>query len=287
MYRFLLRMPHHLREQLKTSADRSGRSLNAELVYRLERSIARDASVFMRLRSRLTSPRRTRMSLSDPIRRPRTRTLVIRIGAAVGLIATAVVAAMLMSGSSSQSAAPAPAASAEAGVLSPAMKQKFAASARFSPGEPQYEAGEAIGESGDGAMEWYMHSAPGNDIPLAAISGSRDDWGELKSRGNDDDHGHRGHGNPGNQRDWTSLGPDNAVYPLNQYRNRYAYVPNEYIAAGRTAFSVIDPNCGSRKCRYWIANAGGGIWRTDNVFASQPQWEFLSEDFQHNNTAAL
>ena len=228
------------------------------------------------------------MSVRDTTRRPRTRALVVRVGVAAGLIVAAVVAAMLMSGSSSETAAPSRASAAESGAMAAVMKQKLAASARFSPGEPQYEQGEAIsGESGDGAMEWYMHSAPGNDIPLAAISGSRDDWGELKSRGNDDEHGHRGHGNPGNKGDWTSLGPDNAVYPLNPYRNRYVYVPNEYVAAGRTAFSLIDPNCGSKRCRYWIANAGGGIWRTDNVFASQPKWEYLSEEFQHNNTAAL
>ncbi len=75
---------------------------------------------------------------------------------------------------------------------------------------------------------------------------------------------------------WTNLGPDNAVYPLNPFRNRYVYVPNEYVAAGRTSHSVIDPNCGASSCRYWIANAGGGIWRTDNVFASQPKWEYVS-----------
>ena len=287
MYRFLLRMPERLREQLKAAADRSGRSLNAELVHRLERSLAQDAGVVERLRLRLVTWRRRRMS-SNTNRQLRPRGLFMRAGVVLGLIAVAVVAAVLMSDSSSQTAAPSRLASAEGGALSPALKQKLAASARFSPGEPQYEAGEAVNEeAGDGAMEWYMHASPGTDIPLAAISGSRSDWRELKSRGDDDDHGHHGHGNPGNKGDWTSLGPDNAVYPFNQFRNRYVYVPNEYVAAGRTAFSVIDPNCGSRKCRYWIANAGGGIWRTDNVFASQPKWEYLSEEFQHNNTAAL
>ena len=65
------------------------------------------------------------------------------------------------------------------------------------------------------------------------------------------------------------------------------YVPNEYVAAGRTAHSVIDPNCRPGDCRYWIANAGGGVWRTNDPFAAEPKWEYLSGDFQHNNTAAL
>ena len=280
MYRFLLRMPHHLREQLKTSADRSGRSLNAELVYRLERSIARDAGMYARLRSLLIISRRTRMASKSNHQRA-WRGLAVRAGAALGLIAVALVAAMLLSNSSSQTAVPAPAGSAEEGVLSPALKAKLAAGQRFSPGETQYEAGEAIGggEVGDGAQDWYMHSAPGTDIPLAAISGSRQDWKELESRSGSSGLHAGGH--------FRNLGPDNAVYPLNPFRNRYVYVPNEYIAAGRTAFAVIDPNCDKKKCRYWIANAGGGIWRTENVFAAQPNWEFLSDDFQHNNTAAL
>ena len=210
------------------------------------------------------------------------RGLVARVGVAAGLVAAALVAAVLMGGSSNQSATPARLADPEGGAISPALQQKLAASATtFSPGETQYEQGEAAGEgAGDGAFDWYKHAAPGTDIPLAAIAGSRADWKTLKARGNSaaklGDHGRL-----------TSLGPDNAVYPLNPFRNRYVYVPNEYIAAGRTAHSVIDPNCGPSSCRYWIANAGGGVWRTENAFAAQPKWEYLSAGFQFNNTAAL
>jgi Arc-like DNA binding domain len=39
-YRFLLRMPPELREPLRDAAERSGRSLNAEIVARLESSIS-------------------------------------------------------------------------------------------------------------------------------------------------------------------------------------------------------------------------------------------------------
>src|SRR5215204_1474924 len=52
VYRFLLRMPGHLREQLHDAATRSGRSVNAELVLRLERSLAREQRVLGRLRLR-------------------------------------------------------------------------------------------------------------------------------------------------------------------------------------------------------------------------------------------
>ena len=168
----------------------------------------------------------------------------------------------------------APVGEAEAFEFSPIQKQKLAAAAKFAPAETQIE---GVQETSDGTLDWQMHSTPGIDIPLAAISGSREDWGSLKGRG----------GDPESRGRWTALGPDNAVYPLNQYRNRYVYVPNEYVAAGRTAHSVIDPDCRPRDCRYWIANAGGGIWMTQDPFASRPRWEYLSEGFGHNNTAAL
>jgi hypothetical protein len=208
-------------------------------------------------------------------RRARRRRLAVGVAAAVGLLVTALVAGAV-SRSSAETAAPAAAAELER-ELSPALMKKLARSTRFSPAEPQREGGEA---AGDGALDWQMHAYPRTEIPLAAITGSRADWKALKTRGNSagklGDHGRS-----------TNLGPDNAVYPLNPSRNRYVYVPNEYVAAGRTSHSVIDPNCGPASCRYWIANAGGGIWRTDNAFAPQPEWEYVSSEFQHNNTAAL
>jgi hypothetical protein len=225
------------------------------------------------------------MSSKDPNRHPRPawRRLAIAGAGVIAVVATALVAGALTGDSGTQATAPLDVAEAfESGAISPALQQKLAASTRFSPGEPAYEQGEAVEGAGDGAQDWSMHASPGNDIPLAAISASRQDWKELKSRGNG-----TGSGNLGGQGRWDSLGPDNAVYPLNPFRNRYVYVPNTYVAGGRTAHSVIDPSCGPAKCRYWIANAGGGIWRTDNAFAQQPKWEFISPAFQHNNTAAL
>ncbi len=196
----------------------------------------------------------------------------------LALFVAALVTAALRSSSTADSAARAPAAQvgAETRGLAP-VEQTLANSQTFSPGESQSEGGA---EGGDGANDWTMHATPGIDIPLAAINGSRNDWKALKSRGNSA-------GKLGDHGLWANLGPDNAIYPLNPFRNRTVYVPNEYVAGGRTPFAVIDPNCSAASCRYWIANAGGGVWRTDNVLAPQPEWKFLSPDFEHNNTAAL
>ena len=184
---------------------------------------------------------------------------------ALALCAAAAVGVAVSGGSSVDTAAREPVLAT--GEFSSASQQTF------SPGDSMQEAGEGVG---DGASDWTMHATPGTDISLAAINASRQDWKALEARGALQDNGH-----------WTNLGPDNAVYPLNPFRNRTVYVPNEYNAAGRTAHSVIDPNCNATECRYWIANAGGGIWRTDNVLAAQPVWEYVSGSFDYNNTAAL
>jgi Arc-like DNA binding dprotein len=286
-YRFLLRMPAHLRKRLKDAAAESGRSLNAEIVNVLEQSLADDPGAIRRLGLRIsgawTAPgerkareRRSMTPNKNPRRAARRRRVAIGLAAVAAVLAAALAGGAWLLNPSSQTAAPAGVAGEAEFELPPALRQKRAAAARFSPGEPQYEAGEAIS---DGTLEWQMHATPRTDIPMAAIAGSRSDWKELKSRGSS--------GNLRSNGRWTNLGPDNAVYPLNPSRNRYVYVPNEYVAAGRTAHSVIDPNCGPSKCRYWIANAGGGVWMTNNVFAPTPKWEYLSSEFEHNNTAAL
>jgi hypothetical protein len=211
------------------------------------------------------------MSLNkNPRRRAMARPLAVGAFALMLLVA-AVVGFAVSGGSSVGSGAPAIASVDR--ELAPAEQRMLAQSQRFSPGDVTTEGGEGVD---DGASEWAMHAIPGTDISLAAINASRQSWNALRGRPNLDGNGH-----------WTNLGPDNAVYPLNPFRNRTVYVPNEYVAAGRTAFSAIDPNCVPGSCRYWLANAGGGIWRTNDVLAPQPAWEYVSGEFAYNNTAAL
>src|SRR5262245_5536443 len=159
---------------------------------------------------------------------------------ALALLAAAITG-VVVSGGSSVGSARAPVLGSVDRELAPAEQQMLAQSQRFSPGDDTNEAGDG----GDGASDWAMHAVPGSDISLASINASREAWRTLRGRPNLDGNGH-----------WQNLGPDNAVYALNPFRNRSVYVPNAYVAGGRTPFSVIDPNCVPGNCRYWLANAG-------------------------------
>ena len=45
--------------------------------------------------------------------------------------------------------------------------------------------------------------------------------------------------------------------------------------ASRTTAMLVDPDCGANKCRVWVGASGGGVWRTDNALAKDPDWKQL------------
>ena len=59
--------------------------------------------------------------------------------------------------------------------------------------------------------------------------------------------------------------------------------------AARTVAIVIDPNCGEKKgCRVWAGVSGGGVWRTENALAPNPNWQQVGpEDLEQNSVGTL
>lgn len=155
------------------------------------------------------------------------------------------------------------------------MANKLAQMATFAPpgGQSNFQEGERTAE--DDA--WVQRATPGDNIPSAAIAASRADWKTIKGRG--------GEGK------WMPLGPTWARSLPNPYRDRAVYNAGTQDFSGRIAHTVIDPNCGSNKgkgnCRLWIANANGGVWRTNNALVKEPEWQYLSASFEHNSIGAL
>ncbi|HEY3311338.1 MAG TPA: hypothetical protein VGK00_06820 [Anaerolineales bacterium] len=139
------------------------------------------------------------------------------------------------------------------------------------------EPGEGPGSYEDQKFE--MLAYPGEDIPVTALNAERSAALAIDK--------HRlptGKGKPGS---WVTIGPSSALYPATQFRNSYSYVPAAYNAGGRTVAIAIAPLCVEDNCRLWIATAGGGVWRTDNALAGQPNWKYLSGPFGINAAGSI
>jgi len=82
----------------------------------------------------------------------------------------------------------------------------------------------------------------------------------------------RGKGQKGT---WVTIGPSEALYPFERFRNAFNYVPTSYVAGGRTTSIAVADSCKPGDCRAYITPAGGGVWRTKNILTGQPNWEYL------------
>ena len=75
---------------------------------------------------------------------------------------------------------------------------------------------------------------------------------------------------------WVSVGPSEALYPFEPFRNAFNYVPEQLC--GRREDDVDRPqqtSCKPGDCVAYITPAGGGVWRTKNALDGQPNWEYL------------
>src|SRR3954451_16477846 len=58
--------------------------------------------------------------------------------------------------------------------------------------------------------------------------------------------------------------------------------------ASRVTALVADPDCTAKKCRLWAGVAGGGVWRTDNAAAPNPDWQQVSpSELDQNSVGTL
>ena len=74
----------------------------------------------------------------------------------------------------------------------------------------------------------------------------------------------------------------------NEYRDRGVYNAGTPDFSGRIAHVAIDPDCRENgRCTLWIANANGGVWRTNEALDATPKWQYVSSGFEHNNTASI
>ena len=131
---------------------------------------------------------------------------------------------------------------------------------------------EAVPETEEGpgsaaAAEFQARAFPADTITVAQMNGAAAAFESVKGRPFP-----AGKGKPGS---WVSVGPNQALYPGTPLLTSSDYIPNKYIASGRTTSIAISNTCKPGNCKVYVTPAGGGIWRTKNALDGQPNWEYL------------
>jgi hypothetical protein len=206
---------------------------------------------------------------------------------AIGLVA---VGAVLVAGGQSNRATARPSAVGADGDMPTALAKHLAELSQAIPGNGGEPAGESSGPGVSSAAmaEFAQLAYPKKDVPLSSLKAARAAFKAARARAIREFPG-RGHAN------WQHVGPETALYQFTPFRTARSYVPQEYAAAGRTTDLVIDPNCNrtpahgrhGAKCRIWITAAGGGVWRTNNALAPNPNWRYLGGSFGINAAGTI
>jgi hypothetical protein len=138
--------------------------------------------------------------------------------------------------------------------------------------------GAVFGDSHRGdyspAVEAYLLRAyPADEVSSDATVGAWNGWASVNGKKH----------SPGT---WQLIGPSQASVPgvLNALGDGAPY-----ITAGRVTALALAPNCTEGKCRLYVAAAGGGVWRTDKAFHTNPSqnWQYISGSFGTNAIGSL
>jgi len=250
-YRYLLRMPFELRDEIASAAARAGRSFNAEVVHRLEESLQ---PVKQTRLQRVSARRSFLVSGEREMHRIRWR---IAVGVLI-VVATSVVAAVA---GSSRFDSP---------VAVPVVKH----------GDPDalQNMKTMVGPENRlpdsaAAQDAFERAYPADVVAVQAIQNAQQDFKAVKARGK-----------RGREGQWELIGPSTAVYPgvLNVLGDGA-----EYVTSGRVTALALAPDCTTRRCTLYVAAAGGGVWRTDRALAKKQDWEFVSGSFGTNAIGTL
>ncbi|MGH3018391.1 MAG: exo-alpha-sialidase, partial [Gaiellaceae bacterium] len=135
------------------------------------------------------------------------------------------------------------------------------------------------GPGGAADSEFMERAYPDNAISLGDMERARDAFAASKGRQSSVDIAVTG--------SWVLVGPSQALYPSSPFLNSFLYVPNAYIAGGRTTSIAIGDTCTPGNCTAYITPAGGGLWKTSDILAGNPNWEYLGGPLGINSAGAV
>jgi hypothetical protein len=147
--------------------------------------------------------------------------------------------------------------------------------------EKHMKASPAFEESPGGFADaaFQKRAYPAEAISVAQMNGAASAFSSAKGRPFPP-----GKGRPGS---WVSVGPSEALYPGTPLLTSADYVPNRYVAGGRTTSIAISDTCQPGDCKVYVTPAGGGVWRTKNALTGQPNWEYLGGPLGINAAGAV
>jgi hypothetical protein len=137
----------------------------------------------------------------------------------------------------------------------------------------------AEGPSSAADAEFLKRAYPSDTISVAQVDRAKSAVGQARGRAFPTGRGRKG--------TWVTVGPSQALYPNTELRNAYNYVPNRYIAGGRTTSIAISSTCRPGNCRLYVTPSGGGLWRTRDALSGQPRWEYLGASLGINAAGAV
>src|SRR5206468_2112781 len=140
---------------------------------------------------------------------------------------------------------------------------------KFAGGDPdQASSATTPGEGPVGGWEAFlsaMRTYPADEIPPAVVANARATFERIAvadaSRGDPGAKGHK----------WSFYGP--LLAGVQPGVTSFSGATN--TTASRITAMVVAPDCNAARCRIWVGAAGGGIWRTDNALANDPDWKQL------------
>jgi len=125
---------------------------------------------------------------------------------------------------------------------------------------------------GPNSFEAYLSAErtyPANVIPTSVVQNAAATFSAIAKKGGADKFGH-----------WKLFGPRvNATQPG---VTSFSGATNN--TASRITALVVDPACSANKCRVWAGASGGGVWRTDNAEAPNPEWKQINPDQLDQNS---
>lgn len=154
---------------------------------------------------------------------------------------------------------------------------------KFAGGDPDAQASGATkpGEGPIGGWEAYKAAArtyPANEIPPAVVQSAKATHRRIaladSETGDPGANGHR----------WNFYAPKlDAIQP-----GVTSFSGATNTTASRITAILVAPDCNAQRCRLWVGASGGGVWRTDNALAPDPDWKQVHpSDLDQNSVGAL